>query len=138
MSTYQEIFDKAAAGIIAQGCKSMIDRDGDPTCAYRGENGHKCALGHLLSDSQIYEYSIKEGSTPSKFPIPLIKELVTGEKIDDLTQIDDSYVTGDAVRFLEGLQEVHDFVSDYDDDFVGEFRRNMNEFAIKWGLKEIE
>lgn len=45
--TPQEAFDIAAKGIQAQGGRSV---DEDDVCLYRGPNGCKCAVGHLIPD----------------------------------------------------------------------------------------
>lgn len=46
--TKQEIFNKVVAGLAAQGFERSVMDDG--SCAYRGNDGRKCAAGHLLSD----------------------------------------------------------------------------------------
>lgn len=43
----QEIFDLAAPGLLKQG-KRSLNPDGD--CAYRGQDGLKCAIGLLIPD----------------------------------------------------------------------------------------
>lgn len=47
--TLQEAFDKAARGVIAQGKPSHNAE----FCLYRGPDGLKCAVGHLLDESMI-------------------------------------------------------------------------------------
>jgi tRNA(Met) C34 N-acetyltransferase TmcA len=51
MLTKQEIFNKAYAGLKAQGFQRAV-RDAGPLaiCQYRGRNGLKCAIGHLIPD----------------------------------------------------------------------------------------
>jgi hypothetical protein len=49
--TRQETFDKAAAGLLAQGIKST---DGHG-CAYRGVQGRKCGIGFLIDDEHYRE-----------------------------------------------------------------------------------
>lgn len=46
----QEAFFKAASGMLRQGRKSEMPMPGDLQCAYRGDGGAKCAIGHLMSD----------------------------------------------------------------------------------------
>ncbi len=45
----QEAFNKAVIGVFKQGGASMNERK---VCAYRGPDGRKCAIGHLLADDQ--------------------------------------------------------------------------------------
>lgn len=44
----QEVFNKAVKGLAAQGFQSS--RNEDKTCRYRGPEGLKCAVGHLIPD----------------------------------------------------------------------------------------
>ena len=51
--TAQEIFDKAAVGLLTQKAKSyLVNPDGHESmvCAYRGANGKKCAAGFCIDD----------------------------------------------------------------------------------------
>ena len=52
----QAIFDRVAVHLLKQKQKSMTlgapDGIADPICAYRGEDGLKCALGVLIPDSK--------------------------------------------------------------------------------------
>ena len=46
--TDQELFDKVAAHLLKQGVRAESQFAGG--CAYRGENGTKCAAGVLIAD----------------------------------------------------------------------------------------
>ena len=51
--TKQQVFDHVAAHLLAQDCKSefyLTEVTKHPTCAYRGNNGMKCAAGCLIAD----------------------------------------------------------------------------------------
>lgn len=48
----QQMFDTVTTALIKQGRPSMRDRSGG--CAYRGDNGAACAVGHLITD-KVYE-----------------------------------------------------------------------------------
>jgi hypothetical protein len=48
MMTRQEMFNKAWHGVIEQGGPSVA-RETD-ACVYRGENGFRCGIGHLIAD----------------------------------------------------------------------------------------
>lgn len=125
-SILQVLFDKACAGVIDQGAQSLMPGD-NSTCAYRGTDGKKCAVGHLLSDEQIAMYGIKEMDNPEKFVSPLLRELVPGVQ------------TGMAVEFLSDLQDAHDNSHHYSgNSFVSDFRYRANLIAQKWNLKNIK
>lgn len=124
MSTYQELFDRAVQGILTQGCPSLQNPEG---CAYRGVNGSKCAIGHLLTDEQMKEYDIKEGTSPEMFPGKLLRELLPNM----------SYCSN--LEFLMDLQDVHDKSSHSDVDaneFLKNFRMRAGKFAEKWNLNK--
>lgn len=129
---YQKLFDKAVQGILAQGCPSLgyvEDSYGKPGggCAYRGVNGSKCAIGHLLTDEQMKEYDIKEGTSPEMFPGKLLRELLPNM----------SYCSN--LEFLMDLQDVHDKSSHSDVDaneFLKNFRMRAGKFAEKWNLNK--
>ena len=54
MSLDQTIFDKVAAHLLAQGRPSLSDNELE--CAYRGENGLRCAVGYLIDDAHYRVY----------------------------------------------------------------------------------
>lgn len=45
-----EVFTIVRDHLIKQGCKSTGSVAGHPVCAYRGDNGTKCAAGVLIRD----------------------------------------------------------------------------------------
>lgn len=60
----QEIFDKVATHLFAQGVRAYGLTDpvtGDTNCLYRGPNGTKCAVGVLIPDED-YDDKIEEMS----------------------------------------------------------------------------
>jgi hypothetical protein len=51
--TIQELFDKMWTGLKSQGFKQSLresDEHGSTDCALRGDNGRKCAVGHVIPD----------------------------------------------------------------------------------------
>jgi hypothetical protein len=61
MPTAQEVFDKVATHLLAQGKRSLLFLDHEPetggkirreVCAYRGADGTKCAVGCLIPDEK--------------------------------------------------------------------------------------
>lgn len=50
----QKAFDTAVRGLAGQGWQKSFGGAGQATrCKYRGPNGLKCAVGHLLEDSEL-------------------------------------------------------------------------------------
>lgn len=107
--TNQEMFDKAVAGLAAQGFRRSVLNEGEleECCQYRGPDGMKCALGHVISDEQ-YNRSI-EGSRAHDairaLKLPL-KENAANE-----------------------LQDCHDEAKGPDD-----MKRRLRKFADNWNL----
>lgn len=67
--TPQEIFDKAALGVLNQGKRSV---DGSERCLYRGPNGLKCAVGHLVDNEAIAKEMDYYGSISSVLSSPYL------------------------------------------------------------------
>lgn len=112
MRCYMRTIKEAILAVIAQG-KHSVDVDG--TCMYRGPDGLKCVVGHMISDE---EYSPElEGSSACSVEI---SNLVPGH-------------TG--YNLLE-LQHCHD--SALDNDFVNSFKANLRKSEYAHILEEIE
>lgn len=93
--TAQEIFDKAAVGLLTQKAKSyLVNPDGHESmvCAYRGANGKKCAAGFCIEDS-LYEKSMERNTVSGVIRQFGLKELAVHEVL------------------LSTLQSIHDGVS---------------------------
>lgn len=71
--TAQEVFDYVCTHLRKQNQKSRIQLpDGKFICAYRGDNGHKCAVGCVITDEQYM--SVMESSNMLMFLwIPIIQ-----------------------------------------------------------------
>ena len=93
--TAQEIFDKAAVGLLTQKAKSyLVNPDGHESmvCAYRGANGKKCAAGFCIEDS-LYTESMEKNTITGVIQQFGLKELAVHEVL------------------LSTLQSIHDGVS---------------------------
>lgn len=104
--TMQQVFDIAAPALLAQGKESMRRRNPDAeddfsiglVCAYRGDNGLKCAIGHIIPDS-IYNVDMEGRAVMEVYTMyPEFKTLLTGEGEWEVNM----------ASFLEALQSVHD------------------------------
>lgn len=54
MLTLQEISNKVVAGLASQGFHQSINTS-DYSCLYHGDEGRKCAVGHLFNDDAYIE-----------------------------------------------------------------------------------
>jgi hypothetical protein len=81
----EEMFYKASKGLLEQGDTSTINGK----CRYRGPEGRKCGVGHLISDEQYSEDM--EGRGVSQ----LVAKLFPGINAGD-------------INFLSRLQYIHD------------------------------
>lgn len=118
----QEMLDKATQNIITQGCQSLCENG----CAYRGDNGTKCAVGHLISDEQIIKYNIKEGAAVHCLCSDLFEELAPNGKPELV------------MNFLKELQEARDSFDERKGDFVEFFIEKANEVANRYGLSSVK
>ena len=60
MSLDQTVFNKVAAHLLAQREQSLT---ADGRCAYRGQNGRRCAVGCLINDEH-YHSALEDKTTP--------------------------------------------------------------------------
>lgn len=146
-ASMQAAFNKACAGVLAQGCRAFSGG----ACKYRitlsiGEEGRKlclkCAIGHLLTDEQIEKYAVNDNHLPHSFHPDLLNELLPGYKQFSPQN------KGEAVDFLHNLQHAHDkchssYPLAYENpklnfqDFNSEFTFKANEVAKLYGLTPI-
>lgn len=63
-SRRRQIFYKVKTHLLKQMKRSMLDTGTSTTCAYRGEDGLKCAVGCLMTDS-TYSSAIEKQSVRS-------------------------------------------------------------------------
>ena len=114
----QEIFDRAVCGVYSQGKKSISGEKFGQVCAYRGNNGLKCAIGHIITDEQIEKYKVDNSSSIDSFSEELIEVICS----DD-----------DAEEFLIQLQDAHDAAST-SLDFKTDFLSRANFVATRFNL----
>ena len=106
----QETFDTAARHLLTQKGTSRVTPNG--TCAYRGEDGLKCAVGCLIPDP-AYTYEMEGLGVDALF-----------ERFPDMEELFADVDTNLLVR----LQTVHDSVS------VGFWRQCLEDIAGAYGL----
>lgn len=115
--TLQEAFDIMVTRTYAQGRQSYEPGVG---CVYRGSDGLKCAVGHLLTDEQIAKYSIRPCQLAGFLPESLASELVSGP-------------SGLTRGLLAAMQAAHDDSRD-PHYFRPDFIRKSRAVAARFGL----
>lgn len=118
----QDAFNRAVAGLKAQGWKRSGEARGPyvPTeddemsfqCKYRGPDGTKCAVGHLIPD-HLYEETIENMSVMLMFEErPEIAEHIGAHSygqelfLSKLQAAHDCYVSEDPAQMREMLRKV--------------------------------
>lgn len=91
MRSRQEAFDIAVRAVLQQGKPSM---NGPTSCCYRGPDGTKCAIGHLIADKDYHRDWDRKARSANHKPICMAAGL-----------------PGDAT-FLLALQRCHDTNAD--------------------------
>lgn len=110
----QDAFDIALNGIRKQNYKRSLKKE--DFCAYRGKNGLRCALGHMIPN-KLYKSGM-EGLTPACSLFRDFPELgVYLENVD--------------VGLLTNLQCAHDSYLTYE---KWDYEDRMKEIAKDWGL----
>lgn len=108
---YQEIFDRVSNHLLTQK-KQALSEDGK--CAYRSNNGLKCAVGCLIPD-ELYDSNL-ENNMVSDIKTTLEKSL----GVEELGDKD--------LEFLDVLQFIHDC------EFPDNWDFSLREFADDWNL----
>lgn len=120
--TLQEIFNKSVTGVLAQGGASMFGA----ACAYRGNDGRKCAAGQLLPDD-VYDSSLNTigiESVDAKLRLQVHAMFRKGGI--ELADVDVFMLVGK-------LQRLHDGFCN-DRDFLNKFARHAIQAGREFGL----
>lgn len=111
--TRQQMFNTAYHGLAAQGFTQSMRSDGE-SCAYRGQDGKRCALGYLIPD-EVYN---PEWDGPDGTSAYFLAEYDATNVICKANQ-----------QFLVHLQTVHDCATSPD-----LMRERLAGFAKEHGL----
>jgi hypothetical protein len=110
-ATAQEVFDQVAEHMLTQNEQS---KHGD-TCAYRGDNGLKCAAGCLIGDDEYDEYNCAR---------------MEGLKWDQLLFRVSEAISTKHNKLISRLQSIHDgFKCDL-------WSRELSEVTLCFGLSD--
>ena len=104
--TPQEMFNKAYLGVIQQGQKSVKNK-GHSVCAYRGLNGIKCGIGHLIPDDLAKAWD--QSSNSAILLIQATKE----HPIPDFIQ--QNKLLASAIQAAHDNSAMIDFIEDFKD-----------------------
>lgn len=121
MMTDQEVFDKVARHLLAQGCRAVkagLDGDAD-SCVYRARDGKKCAAGALIDDA--FYSGVLEGSTVEDVDVGLAL-FHSGVDINNVN----------TRRLLIRLQDMHDEIE------ADEWRDHLIFIAFDFGLEAAQ
>ncbi len=109
--TVQEIFDRVAVALLKQGAHSKMSESDrakviNPNfngCAYRGLNGCRCAVGHLIADEHYRP--VLEGQSVTTGAVQ--KALFASGVLSD-ADVNDTTIT--KINLLRAMQNTHDNV----------------------------
>ena len=116
LSSPQEIFDYVTPLLFAQGERSMLE--GGTTCAYRGVDGMRCAVGFLIPDELYYD-GLEGNSAISVEITNVLSTVITTDQ--------------DLCVFLSDLQDVHDgWASGEKADLFDRFQNIAMRYKLEW------
>jgi hypothetical protein len=135
--TRQELFDKVAAALIAQG-KPSLDPGG--MCQYRGLEGLACAAGHLIPDEEYQpamEGKLASAACEISPTLNSVKYDVGKDFLDAIQTAHDgggylTYGVGGAVRYPKQFCES---AAD-DQNWLENFKGRMRFLAEHYGLND--
>lgn len=114
MPSKQETFDTVVGALIKQGRPSV----GEGKCKYRGPNGDKCAVGHLIPDSKY-------------------RETMEGRAINDMAVFYVVQGLGHNVALVESLQMAHDDYSsmpNFMSNFIAMAKEISRDYRLEWNF----
>lgn len=95
----QALFDRMVNALTLQNAVSVSNNGRTSNCMYRGDNGNKCAVGHLIPD-HMYSRDMDTGMSVSTL-------LSNFPELQDYLLADDLPYEG-SVNFLADMQCTHD------------------------------
>jgi hypothetical protein len=132
----KEVFDFVFNKIIEQGKPSVIRRivDGiaSAPCAYRGDNGCKCAFGHIITDEELnviqthWFRTIDINTLPAPHIMQIAMAHLKDKEIDPLN-LETNYKN----NFILSLQRAHD-VAAYNPNFIDAYKSNMEGVKVAY------
>lgn len=133
MSKKQELFSKSVIGVYAQGKPSR-----DPVtldCQYRGPDGLKCAVGHVMPD-EVYNLRL-EGHTVMNPAVVGAMGLEMSEDKDTLFMLLELQRLHDC-QTMGGDEPSESEIAQYQDDFKTYWAEGCKVIAQKYGVQMPE
>lgn len=95
-ATAQEVFDQVARHLLTQNARSVMEGAWRSKCAYRSDDGLKCAAGCLIDDAEYKPVmdGLSEGSAWENMVSEGLAPDVHVDLISDLQDIHDGYEPG--------------------------------------------
>ena len=124
----QEIYDTAVAGLASQGFQPAYNTDyGGPSCAYRGTEGRKCAIGWCIPD-ELYVPEIEHRN---------IKYLLVNWNHSVKDSLRGLFPDSVSVNTLFELQRCHDnyVAASSAINVVEDMRKDLRDFGLKNNLQ---
>lgn len=106
-ATAQEVFDQVANHLLTQNKQSISNFAGG--CAYRGDEGLKCAAGCLIGDDEYSEDM--EGTCYSQLSL---SQPDNSDLIDDLQYVHDTFVPNEWKNRLKSLADKYSLEFNHD------------------------
>lgn len=143
--TRKQVYEFVLASIIEQGKPGSEQTSwGNSVCVYRGDDGVKCGVGHLVTDSDLKKAIKFSGGVNSKSSV---NNLDINSLIYDLDLLDKS--DKEDVNFLESMQATHDDAesmvihkkhkrgsASFNRAFISEFKRGMKTLKKEYNIKD--
>lgn len=119
MRTAQQLFDTAVGALLAQGVRSFDDG----MCRYRGPDGTKCAVGHLIPD-EVYDEAMESKhvlAVLNRNP-QMAEHLHASDRPETFTR-----------PMLRDMQKVHDDVPP--ENWKRSYMEVAKDYKLEWNFK---
>lgn len=138
MLTKQEIFDKALNGLRSQNYAKSTKSPNSGSCAYRGHNGLKCAIGHCVDDDTLaaaMDDGLDTWQGASMAGATNIGDLISSSDFTFSMHHELVALFDPADRsFLTHLQSAHDSMNGPEAIRQDQFESAMESIAIRYNL----
>lgn len=134
----QEVFDYILMKMREQQKPSIVIPENSvtdlPLCAYRGNDGCKCGIGHIVTDEELAMADANKAILYEKY---LMESPVNMISVSALMEV----LGFDHIRhyhFLIDIQTAHDYASKSRNPFMEEFESNMKNVSNRFNLRYNE
>lgn len=124
----QDIFNRSVKGLASQNFKQSVTVTG--SCKYRGPDGLKCAIGHLVTDEQIAQAAQKATEYDNETYNTGVDYTQTNEGFSARQFIGIEFDPVVGSQFLEDLQSAHDMSDTY-----SPMKERLIDFAHDYSLE---